>query len=177
VKKPFKIWTDHENLKYFREPHKLNRRQARWYLKLQDYNFILWHIPGKTNTKADILSRKDQIDIWEDNKDVQMLKKELCTRRTMAEITVIRRSKTTKDSELLEEIWRNNTKEHEVEQELKKNDGTAWKQNRITYVDGRIYIPNNKKLKKWILWENHDLVDIDHLGQRRIMELVKRNYW
>ena len=37
----FEIWTDHENLKYFREPHKLNRRQARWYLKLQDYNFIL----------------------------------------------------------------------------------------------------------------------------------------
>ena len=26
---PFEIWTDHENLKYFREPHKLNRRQAR----------------------------------------------------------------------------------------------------------------------------------------------------
>ena len=23
--KLFKIWTDHENLKYFREPHKLNR--------------------------------------------------------------------------------------------------------------------------------------------------------
>ena len=21
---PFKVWTDHENLKYFREPHKLN---------------------------------------------------------------------------------------------------------------------------------------------------------
>jgi len=21
---PFKIWTDHENMKYFREPHKLN---------------------------------------------------------------------------------------------------------------------------------------------------------
>jgi len=25
----FEIWTDHGNLKYFREPHKLNRRQAR----------------------------------------------------------------------------------------------------------------------------------------------------
>ena len=37
----FEIWTDHENLKYFREPHKLNGQQARWYLKLQDYNFIL----------------------------------------------------------------------------------------------------------------------------------------
>ena len=37
----FEIWTDHKNLKYFQEPHKLNRRQARWYLKFQDYNFIL----------------------------------------------------------------------------------------------------------------------------------------
>ena len=53
---PFEVWTDHENLKYFREPHKLNGRQARWYLKLQDYDFMLKHILGKMNTKADILS-------------------------------------------------------------------------------------------------------------------------
>ena len=58
----FEIWIDHENLKYFREPHKLNRRQARWYLKLQDYDFILRYISGKMNTKVDILSRKDQVD-------------------------------------------------------------------------------------------------------------------
>ena len=37
----FEVWTDHENLKYFKEPHKLNGQQARWYLKLQDYNFTL----------------------------------------------------------------------------------------------------------------------------------------
>jgi len=46
-------------------------------LKLQDYNFILWHIPEKTNTKADVLSRKDQVDTKEDNKDIQMLKEEI----------------------------------------------------------------------------------------------------
>ena len=66
----FKVWTDHKNLKYFWEPHKLNERQARWYLKLQDYDFILWHISGKTNMKADILSRKDHIDTTEDNKNI-----------------------------------------------------------------------------------------------------------
>ena len=54
----FEIWTDHENLKYFQELHKLNGRQVRWYLKLQDYDFILQHIPGKTNTKADIFPEK-----------------------------------------------------------------------------------------------------------------------
>jgi len=73
----FEVWMDHENLKYFRELHKLNGKQARWYLKLQDYDFILRHILGKTNTKADILSRKNCIDTTEDNKDVQILKDEI----------------------------------------------------------------------------------------------------
>ena len=58
------------HMKYFRESHKLNRQQARWYLKLQDYNFILQHILEKTNTKMDILSRKDQVDTKEDNKNI-----------------------------------------------------------------------------------------------------------
>jgi len=73
----FEIWTDYENLKYFWEPHKLNRRQARWYLKLQGYDFILHHILGKMNTKVDILSRKETVDTKEDNKDVQLLKEKL----------------------------------------------------------------------------------------------------
>jgi len=62
-------------------------------LKLQDYDFVLQHIPGKMNTKADILSRKDHINTMEDNKDVQMLKDEMWTRRQiMAEVKVIRRN-------------------------------------------------------------------------------------
>ena len=73
----FEVWTDHKNLKYFWELHKLNGRQARWYLKLQDYDFILQHISRKTNTKANVLSRKDHINTTEDNKNVQMLKDEM----------------------------------------------------------------------------------------------------
>ena len=73
----FKIWTDHENLKYFWEPHELNGRQARWYLKLQDYDFILCYIPGKINMKVDILSRKETVNTKEHNKDVQLLKDKL----------------------------------------------------------------------------------------------------
>ena len=41
------------------------------------------------------------------------------------------------------------------------------------YMEEMIYIPNNKKLKKKILQENHDLVDIGHLEQQRMMELLK----
>jgi len=50
-------------------------------LKLQDYNFILQHIPGKTNMKADVLSKKNHINTTDDNKDVQMLKEEMWIRK------------------------------------------------------------------------------------------------
>jgi len=44
-------------------------------------------------------------------------------------------------------------------------------------MEGRIYIPNNKKIREKILKENYDSVDIEHLGQHRMLELLKRTYW
>ena len=44
-------------------------------------------------------------------------------------------------------------------------------------MDGKIYVPNNQKIKKRILQENHKPADIGHLGQQWMMELIKRNYW
>ncbi len=57
AKEQIEILTDHQNLTYFRKPQNINRRQARWVLDLQEYNFVLKHRPGKANTKADALSR------------------------------------------------------------------------------------------------------------------------
>jgi len=84
--------------------------------------------------KANILSRKDQVDTQEVNKDVQMLKEELWTKKMTAEITMLKRYKLLEDLNLLEEIWRNNTRKHEVEQELKKENSLAWEQNEIIYI-------------------------------------------
>jgi len=84
--------------------------------------------------KANILSRKDQVDTQEVNKDVQMLKEELWTKKITAEITMLKRYKLLEDLNLLEEIWRNNTRKHEVEQELKKENSLAWEQNEIIYI-------------------------------------------
>ena len=81
----FEIWTDHENLKYFREPQKLNGRQARWYLRLQDYDFTLKHVPGKSNTKADLLSRIYHSPEMPDDPLVTMIKKDWIHRTTEEE--------------------------------------------------------------------------------------------
>ncbi len=56
TKQPFIIEMDHENLTYWKAPRKLTGRTARWHEKLQDYNFKIVHISGKTNTPANALS-------------------------------------------------------------------------------------------------------------------------
>jgi len=169
AKEPFEVWTDHENLKYFREPYKLNGRQAQWYLKLQDYDFTLKHIPGKTNIEVDILLRKDQVNTKEDNKDVQLL--------MIVEITMIQRRMMIEESNILKEIKRNTTRETEVVQALKEEDSLIWKEDAVVYMEGRVYVPNNRKIKEEILKENHNLADMKYLGQHRMLELIKRTYW
>jgi len=64
-----------------------------------------------------------------------------------------------------------------VQQALKKEDRITWEQDGITYMEGRVHIPNNKKLRERILWKNHDFVDVGHPKQQRMMELLKQNYW
>ena len=113
----------------------------------------------------DILLRKNQGDTNKNNKDVQVLKEELWTRKTMAKVIMLKRYKSLEDSNLLKEIWRNNTREQEVEQKLKKENGLAWKQDGIIYMEGWIYTSNNRNLKKQILQENYDSIDVGHSGQ------------
>ena len=137
----------------------------------------LYDISQERQIKVDILSRKDQVNTKEDNKDVQLLKEELWTRRMTAEVTMLRRIAITDDLEIIKEIKRNNTKEWEVVQALEKNNGLSWKEDRIVYMEERIYVPNNKKLKEKILQENYDSVDVGHSGQQQMLELIKRNYW
>ena len=71
------VLTDHQNLTYFRKPQNLNRRQARWILGLQEYNFTIKHRSGKSNTKADLLSRRADYPKGEsDNQGITLLKAE-----------------------------------------------------------------------------------------------------
>jgi len=88
------------------------------------------------------------VNTQDDNKDVQMLKKELWKRRIIAKITMLRRNSIIEKIELLKVIQQNGTKEQKVIQELRKEDEQAWEDNGIVYVDGRIYISNNKKIQE-----------------------------
>ena len=83
---------------------------------------------------------------------------------------------TREESDILKKIRRNTTREREVVQALKKENGLIQKENGVVYMEERIYVLNNKKIKEEILKENHDLVDVGHSGQYRMLELLKRTY-
>jgi len=60
----------------------------------------------------------------------------------------------------LKEIKRNMMREKEVVQALKKEDGLTWEEDGVVYMEERVYVPNNRKIKEEILKENHDLADM-----------------
>jgi len=53
-----KIWSDHQNLTFFRTAQKLTRRQARWALFMTCFDFVLYHKLEKTMQAEDPLSRQ-----------------------------------------------------------------------------------------------------------------------
>ena len=124
--------------------------------------------------KADILSRKDQVNTKEDNKDVQLLKDEMWTRKMTVKITMLGQKVMIEESSI---IQKNNTREKEIAQALEKKDGLVWEEDGVAYMKGRIYVLNNKKLREEILKEHHDPADIGHSGQYRMLELLKKTYW
>ena len=72
------IWSDHQNLTFFRTAQKLTRRQARWALFMTHFDFVLYHKLEKTIQVEDPLSRRAdyemRIDL--DNMNQVLLKPE-----------------------------------------------------------------------------------------------------
>jgi hypothetical protein len=80
---PVTVLTDHANLTFWKNPHKVNRRVARWFATLQDYNLLIKHVPGKLHAAPDMLSRRPDADKGdEDNQDLTLLPPELFVRLT-----------------------------------------------------------------------------------------------
>ena len=54
------IYIDHQSLKYIFTQKKLNMRQRRWLNLVKDYDCEILYHPGKANSVADVLSRKEE---------------------------------------------------------------------------------------------------------------------
>lgn len=173
---PVEIFSDHQNLGYFREPQKLNRRQARWFQELQDYNYTLHHKPGSMMGKPDAITRRPDLNRGEsDNKNVTLLKAEhfraLALRASQAESQSfvhiydrIKKASSQKDDVVIKALA---SKDKNWEE---RSDGVVeWR--------GRIYVPKHSVLRQDLLMMYHDAPMSGHPGQYKMHELITRDYW
>ena len=80
------VRTDHNNLRYWRDPQKISQRIAREVLELADYDIEIHHLQGKDNRRADALSRREDHDSGDhDNENVTVLPDHLFARATWVE--------------------------------------------------------------------------------------------
>jgi transposase InsO family protein len=138
--------------------------------------------PGKTNTKADALSRRSdhQVVDAEDNNEVQVLKP--LHFRAAATRTLIDRD------DLTERIRKGVTREASVLEAMEKlrkdgphklTDGTLeWEErDGLVYYKGRLYIPADEGLRQAVVEQCHDAPTAGHPGRDGTIELVSRLYW
>jgi RNase H-like domain found in reverse transcriptase len=97
------LYTDHDNLRFYRHPQKLNRRVARYIAFLADFNLEIKHLPGRRN-QADPLSRRpDYNNGLQDNEETTALPDSLFI--NLIETTALDKQikeQQNKDKELLE---------------------------------------------------------------------------
>jgi hypothetical protein len=152
------IYSDHQNLLYWKEPHKISRRVAREVLMLSEYNFEIRHIKGTSNGRADALSRRPDYDQGhEDNQNVTVLPRQVFA-RTMEVLPNI-----SSQEESMLKPWID-------PHQLKQHQG-------VWYKDGRQVVTGDIKDKCHIIQSHHDTPVHRHPGISKTIQLTERLYW
>ena len=172
------VWTDHKNLIYFTTTKELNSRQARWAEQISKYNFKVVYRAGKSNTKADALSRRS--DLREGERDTLRKLNNICllnpdkTEGLLVEhrrIAAVRRQTKTRQ-EVIHKHYDKTT------QDLAIRNEAPWsirENGDITHED-KTYVPDIASVQLDILRECHDEPYAGHFGEGRTLDLVRRKY-
>jgi hypothetical protein len=152
------IYSDHQNLLYWKEPHKISRRVAREVLMLSEYNFEIRHIKGTANGRADALSRRPDYDQGqEDNQNITVLPEQVFVRA----MEVLPENTNQEESTLKPWIDPHQLKQHQG----------------VWYKDGRKVVTGDIEAKRYIIQSHHDSPVHGHPGISKTIQLTERLYW
>ena len=162
-----KIFTDHKSLKYFLTHKDLNLRQRRWLELFKDYDCIIDYHPGKANVVVDALSRKMIYALvlkdynWRVDSDGALL----------AQLRVIPNLK-----QMIIDAQKNDEELQKKLQMVRDGDKIEFskKEARSLYFKNRLCVPDDKELKKKLLFEAHNMVFTMHPGGNKIYDDLKQ---
>jgi hypothetical protein len=173
---PVTVLTDHANLTFWKNPRKVNRRVARWFATLQDYNLQIKHVPGKLHAAPDMLSQPPNADKGEeDNQDVTLLPSELFIRLTMSSHTSKREldrriGLAQKRHGALMTKWKD-------KHLLRSSPADTIPTTNLWRAQQRIVVPPDEELKRDILLNYHSGPIAGHPGRDETTQKVSSTYW
>ena len=172
---PVLVYTDHANLRYYREPHKIGPHIAGYIPELTQYNLLLEYKPGATNC-ADALSRQPDYKVEgnPDNEDVMVLPdKYFCNHHTCIHVM---------DWDLAENNLENCIKHAQsLEEKALKRWATA---HNLSTLDGQhwyygmaLVVVANDELRRGVTTLFHNHKASGHPGITKTLQLIAPYYW
>jgi hypothetical protein len=156
----------------------MNRRIARWFLFLQDYNFILRHVPGKQHAAPDMLSRPPGADKGiVDNQDITVIPPEAFIQLTWDRSDgAVALDDQLAIQQKIHQKWICDLPSREAIQSMSSlttSHHLAYRMN-----DGwQVVVPPDDALKRQILAYHHDDVTSGHLGRDQTYNSVSNRFW
>jgi len=168
------VYTDHENLKYFRTAQDLNRRQFRWSMYLSNFPLKLEHRPGTMMIISDALSRRaDSEEQKHRNHNITLLGEELFLNLLEKEFaSSIKTLDHKRDPGITERMTNLLDGQDIPDWTIHQSNGTN-----ILFYKGRRYVPNDLGLKQTILKEYHDHATAGHPGAQTTYWNLTKDYW
>lgn len=191
------VYTDHRSLEYFMTTKVLNARQARWAEVMAPFNFRIEYTPGKSNERADILSRREQDlgnlkSVQADNRSRTLLGPARLHDRINADLAVkfisshtpaatsiatIRSDQDIMDLgslELIEALLQENRNSFEKERSQLPNQYRI--ENGLLLYGDRLCVPADSTLCTRLIREAHDQISSAHPSATKTYQLLSRQY-
>jgi len=171
---PVLVFTDHANLRYYRDPRKIGPQVAGYLPEHKQYNILLEYKPGATN-RANALSQRpnyegpnpdnDKVIVWPDEY--------FCEHHTSIRVFNINSIHNNWDSkvQLAQYQQQSDLKKWATTHSLTLLDGTHW------HHGTALVVVANNELRRGVISLFHNHVTARHPGITKTLQLLAQYYW
>ena len=186
---PLQLITDHKNLEYFMTKKLLNRRQARWSEFLTRFEYKIVYRPGKSNGKADALTRRpghlpeggdeilknmEQVVLKPHNlpEQLRISANDIPDQEALliSDLFIQAYKDDPLPSKILEAIRQGASLKEITTAECTEQEGQVW-------YRGRRYVTEGDQLRLRLIQEHLDTALAGHPGRAKTFDLLDREYY